>query len=738
MPSCGEDTVMTVRVRHLLSLSLLVLLAAPASLLAQLLPPNEPEPSTTTPANAQGIPASTDNFADFSVKGTAYTDDSDQGRAQRYRDLRDGGTLEFLRFSQDSATRWFNVQVDHAGYRDQRYSAAINDFGKVKAWFQFNQIPLFFSSDTKTLFSPEGGVSPNILRIDDAIQTGLQNKTLPYASTDALASPFDLRLKRSVTQFNVTYSATRNLDLTFAFNSSAKDGNQPWAGTFGFSDAVELPVPVKTRTTDLDTGLEWANGRGSARIGYYGSFFRNEYETLVWDNPLRITDSPTLGPVQGREALWPDSNLNTGNLSGALNLPARSHATAYLSVGEWTQDNPLIPFTVNSALPVIPLDRQTSDAHARVTSMNYTFSSRPTDILWVSARYRSYDYDNHTPVFHVGNTVAYDTTVEAFAEDGTSPNSVNRKTFDADASLTPMRYTAFRLGYEREAIDETFRFFDTTTENTVRASADVSGISWLMLRAVYEHAKRVGSGFDETVLDDIGEQVSLRQFDISDRTTNRFSLVTQVTPVSSFSVNGTVTASNEDRPGTVFGLRSNDGRSYSIGADYVPRPSVSMGAEYTWEKYTSLQASRQANPGPQFDDPTRDWTTDGADRAQTFVGSMDLLKLLEKADLRLSYTYSHAESLYVYGLAPNTTLPPVQQLPAVVNELQRATADLRYRFTKHLGAGLVYWYDKYSVNDFAMGTQTLTTIAQPSYLMIGYLARPYTANTFSGRFTYFW
>jgi hypothetical protein len=163
-----------------------------------------------------------------------------------------------------------------------------------------------------------------------------------------------------------------------------------------------------------------------------------------------------------------------------------------------------------------------------------------------------------------------------------------------------------------------------------------------------------------------------------------------------------------------------------------------MGASYTWEKYTSLQASRQANPGPQFNDPTRDWTTDGADRARTFVGSMDLLKLLSKMDVRLSYTYSHAESLYVYGLAPNTTLPPVSQLPPVINELQRATAEVRHRFTTHFGAGIVYWYDKYTVNDFAAGTQTLTSIAQPSFLTIGYLARPYTANTVSGRFTYYW
>src|SRR6478672_7517234 len=145
----------TMRIRHSVLFALCVLLAATAPAYAQLLPPNEPEPDTTSPAAAQSIPVSTDNFADFSIRGTAYTDGSDEGRAQRYRDLRGGGTVEFLRFSHDSSTRWFSVQADHAGYRDQRYSAAFNDFGKVKGWFQYNSIPLFFTDQAKTLFSAE-------------------------------------------------------------------------------------------------------------------------------------------------------------------------------------------------------------------------------------------------------------------------------------------------------------------------------------------------------------------------------------------------------------------------------------------------------------------------------------------------------------------------------------------------------------------------------------------------------
>jgi hypothetical protein len=140
----------------------------------------------------------------------------------------------------------------------------------------------------------------------------------------------------------------------------------------------------------------------------------------------------------------------------------------------------------------------------------------------------------------------------------------------------------------------------------------------------------------------------------------------------------------------------------------------------------------------QFNDPTRDWTTDGADKAQTVTASMDLLKLWPKTDIRFSYNYSHAESLYVYGLAPNTMILPVVQLPPVVNELQRGTVDVRYHITRHLGVGGSYWYDKYSVNDFALGTQTLTTLAQPSFLMIGYVFRPYTANTVMGKLTYYW
>ncbi|PYR52829.1 MAG: hypothetical protein DMF89_01510 [Acidobacteria bacterium] len=689
-----------------------------------------PEPDqNTSPSTLPGI-----GEVDFGFRGTAYGDNSDEARYQRYRDLRNGPFAEGFRWAKANDQVYWDVRATHVGYRDQQYVLNYNRFGKVKASFAWNQIPLFFSELTRTAYTTTSAGVVGLNGFPQQVQSGAATSAI----YDTVASPFDLQLKRSIADFRLVYSATEHLDVNVAFKNIQKTGEQPWAGTFGFGNAVELAVPVDTTTTDLGVAAEWAYDRGEVRVGYDGSFFKNNINTFVWDSPLRYTDSPSSGPARGRMALWPNSDLNTGSISGVVKLTASSQATAYVSLGNLSQNDALIPFTINSALASPALDRPTADASARITATAFSFNAKPLPRFWFNVRFRSYDFDNHTPVFNVANTVKYDTSVAAFSEGGTSPFSFTRKNTDVDASWTPSTFTAFRAGYSRESIDQTFRTYDTTTENRLRLSADATGVQWLTLRGLYEYAKRVGTGLDEQSLDDRGEQTSLRQFDISDRTLHRFSAIVIATVMSTLSVNGSAFVGRDTRPDTGFGLLSQDADGGSIGFDYVPSNAVSMGASYQYERYSSLQKSRQADPGPQFDDPTRDWTTTGADRAHTVNASIDLLKLWPKTDLRFAYDFVHARSSYVYDLAPNTTLPPVEQLPPVWNRRNRLSADARRMITAHLGVGLVYWFEKYSVDDFAFNPETLSTVAQPSFISLQYMYRPYTANTFWGRLTYHW
>ena len=712
-------------------------------------PPAQQPPEVARPAETPAfLPP---NQIDISLRGTSYGSDSDPARYQRYRDVRDGGTVDRFRLFKDTNAYRYTLQADHLGYRDQRFSANFTNFGRVKASFEWNQIPLFYSQDTRTLYDRS---NPGSLTLSDGVQSGIQNKTLTLASALTGASAFELRTRRDIASGNLVYSVTPNVDLAVTLRNTQKQGAYPWGGSFGIGGAIatELPVPVDHRTTDLGTSLEFSNDRAYARLGYDGSFFRNNVTTLVWSNPSRVTDAAVGGPAQGRMALWPNTDMNSVSASGGLKLPGHSRASAYVSLGNLSNNAPLLPYTINSALASPALDRPTADVTARVTAMNYLFTSRPVNTVWFSARYRLYEFDNRTVPFKITNSVNYDTTVVALNKTS-EPFGQTRHTFDADATYSPIRHVGFRAGYTREEVDRTYRIVEKTTEDIGRASVDLTGVAWLSVRGVFEHSKRRGTPVDALELLAIGEQPTLRQYDISDRDQDRFSTIIMVTPISPLSLNATVSWGRQEYPGTNFGLRNNDNHVYSVGFDYVPADKVSMGLTYGFEKYTALQASRTANPLPantlaflndptqQFNDPRRDWTDDSADRVHTVDASFDLLKLFAKTDIKVAYSYSRAESIYTYGLAPNTVIAAPLQLTPVLNELQRGTVDGMYFVTRHLGLGAVYWFDKYRVDDFALSP--VSSLAQPAtatpaLMMLGYFYRPYTANTVMGRISYLW
>jgi len=773
-----------------LALSTFVVLA-PAAVFAQ--QTATPPPAQTPPAAAQAqepqppppfVPAPV-NIFDFGLRGTSVNGDA--ARYQRYRDLRSGPFLDDVRIRREKKDWLFDMAGQHVGWRDQRYVGAITRPGVLKAWGFWDQIPMHMSETTSTLFVEKIADVPPVLTIPDAQQAIVQTNvaTLP-AVLDANGITFDTESFRHIAQGGVEYLPAADVTVRAVLQVTNRKGVLPYGGSFGHSSLVEIPAPIDHRTTDLQTSGEVNHGRLLLRGTFGGSWFHNANTEATFDSPFRITDLAGT-PSHGRVSLAPDNAFLTVNGMASLKLPGRSRATAYVSVGSLTDAGaPIMPQTINTAIAaqILPLPRQTVNGEARTGSINLSFVSHPVAWMDIDARYRTYDYDNRTPVFVMPQRVAYDNTPAAptFTTLGgatsplvveTEPFGVNRESFDATLRAHLGRGTA-GIGYSRLNEERVHRFFESTRENLVRLSYDLIGAARVTVRTKYEHGEKRGDVTEESrrELFNIGEQPDMRQFDIASRDRNRVTVLASVAPVGAFSFNGSIAAGKDDYVASSFGLRDNMHRIYSGAAEWLPNELVNIGVSYSYERYDALQRSRQANPpaanaavtyeqflqlsaqpssSVQVADATRNWGSEGADRAHSVIAHVDVTGLREKWDVRLNYDFNHMRSLYTYSTGPDvprtlpeevpppvSTLPDPSQLPLIRSDLGTGTADVLYAFTSRLSVGASYLHERYRVADFTLDSDANKEQARGPVLLLGYMYRPYTANTVWARLVYKW
>ena len=709
-------------------------------------PPSIPPPTDTVDIGRSTFTGKPYGSVDF---GARYTQiNGDEARFQRYRDLRPGVYGNDVVVGKRTEDYMVEAQAWNIGYRDQKYQFDLQRVGRLKASFVWDQIPLFISRDTRTLFNYTV-TQPGIFRIEDSIQQEIQAGTKTLRNFEDQATRFDLRTLRKIGSADVVFNADKSSDITIRIRNQMREGNIPFGGTFGFSNAVELPVPVDTRITDVQTAYEWGNETGMFRIGWDGSTFDNNVESVTWDNPLRFGPDLAGAPSQGREALWPGNTLTYVHGTAAFSLPGRSRATAYVALGRGRQNEDLLPFTINTAIAPVPLSRTTADAETKMSIAQFTLATRPARALSFNAKYRYADVDVTTPEFtRPGGTVSYDSSFNA-NPDPSAYHSVKRSTFDADAAFEIARYTSLKIGYSFFGSDYTHRLFETTNENVFRVTLDTTGNQLVMVRALYENRKREGDTFEQDSLDEAGEYAGMRHYDIANRDRQRFTFIANAFPAGKFGLNASAGVGRDEYPDSELGLQHYDTDQYSAGFSVAPDDRYNLAASYGWERYRSLQRSRNANNAADQANPLRSWTTDYTGKVNFLEASLDIDRAIEKTIIRISADWNRSNDTYLYGLVTGSPLAAPEQLPPVKNELLRGEVDLTYELTNNIRLGAAYWYDDYNVQDFALGPTTLTGIALPpvqegqpvvatNALLLGYLYRPYTAHAGFVRITYGW
>ncbi len=735
-----------------------LLLASATVAFGQEAPSTPVPPGSNEPAIAQG-------FFDFGYRGLSST--GDEARLERYRDMRNGSFSQ-LSFARETYAWTFDAKAWNIGYHDQRYAANFANTGKVKVGFLWDSIPLNYSYLSSSPWRQTASGSTAVFSLDAAARLAVQNKVagvigVPSTAAQAyapsiynpLSAGLDIQSRRDVAGFKASIAASRELSLNLAVNSTKKSGEQPFGMSFAFNNANELPMPLDNRTNDFAADLEWANAKGMFNVGWDGSWFNNAIHDVVWDNPLRATSfdkggaipydpsaySNGNGSAQGRISMMPDNNLNTFRVSGLYKLPSRTTFSANVAYGVGKQNDTLIPWTINPVVAPFahPLERPTAEAEVHNVNTVLNLTSRPNRIVGFKVRYRYNDHKNVTPSMDLDENIRFDgVPEEGWGE--TEYLNIRQNRLDASTSFNLPANATFTVGYGYDDYARNHRSFANITDNTFRTALDVVGTQYVTLRGTYEYTQRTGSGYNEEFNLDSGAQPATRYYDEAPLDRNKGTVLLMVNPIEIMDVSFSVSAGKDEYNDAdqEFGLLDSKVTTYNVGFNLHPTEMVGFGANYGYDKYSSLQASRNANPAPDpsWTDPARVWTLDNTEKVNNFNVYLDLAKAIEKTDVRLSYDFSDSNNGFLLGGPRTTAMAAIGQfipVPDVTNQWQRIALDTKYYFSRKVGLGVGYWYEKFDINDFA----TIDAAGQPgtpqtTYLGIigtGYGNRPYKGNT---------
>ena len=298
------------------------------------------------------------------------------------------------------------------------------------------------------------------MSLDDNLQADIQsapnavevaNRLNGYMTTSAVTGDPDTTRDQRKLGFNLLAFDPFTLRVDLA--NEKREGTRPFAGAFNSSQMVELFEPVDYDTTEMKISGEYAQAPFLLNVAYRYSQFKNNVDTLRFDNPLRVTDAVG-GPSNGTIDLAPDNQYHNLNVNGALtNLPWRSQLTASAAWGRMTQDDALVPFTSNTAITAPALPAERVDARVNTSLYNVRFTSKPLSFMRVKGNFRYYDYDNQTGVIEFPDGYVETDDFPVTTAIRNLPTSYTKTQAGADVGFDVFTRSNLTLGYRYEKTD---------------------------------------------------------------------------------------------------------------------------------------------------------------------------------------------------------------------------------------------------------------------------------------------
>ncbi len=683
--------------------------------------------------------------ADPIVIGAIATDvDTNSSKFQEYRDFSSGLTLDFnlLGVSGDGE-RVLNITGVNVRRDDARYTI---DYGKPGAYtllVDYNKIIHRFGNDGHMLYTYNGGGRYEIANpIQSAIQTALETQFaanpsgINFTFLDNLISPYlatahsiDLALQRDRTLARLDLGKMGNLAWGLEYTRELRSGTRPYGGSFGFSNATELPEPIDYDTTGAEVAGEWKGESGGLRFGYCYSDFKNNRSTMYFDNPFRATNStdpsaynaPGSSSINGAAVGFAD--LAPSNQAGLTFLAGKGHVGGWwgsfnASYNQMKQDDTLLPYTLNSSIvgltetggkfdPTNPanLPVNSADRKVDVTSFSALGGTRFADRFGLTFHYRYYDYDNKAHEIEFPGYVRFHAVWEAIGRIA-FPYSYKKQNAGAELGWDLSHSTRLSLTYDRESWDRPHREVENSDEDILKLNLDTTPSDRLNLHASYEYGDRSIGPYNTAAANAtfVEEEVptnqpGLRKFDEAARKYDAFNVLAQLTPndVWSFQLGGNTRY--EDYNKSEFGLTYDDIWQLNAEVSYSPGEKIHFYLFANHADRKNQVKSRQSGSSPSVN-PQDDWTATFKEITDV-VGAGLNAKLNDRwsTEITADYSYSDGEA--------DIFSPPGGSPDLAVGfdnyediKLFSILGRVDYQLSKRAKTGLFYRWEDYTLDSF--------------------------------------
>ena len=638
--------------------------------------------------------------ADYSAGGSYVNEDA--ARFGNGTGLDEKGAYADLdgegRYLNESGTEvtWY---AEDLGLDSRVFEMEFGKPGKFGLEFGYSELPYRRFGDTVTPFIGDS----NRLGLPDGWVTSADTGGMTGLAAALVSSPIET--DRSTFDFGADVRALKNFRFFADYRRQEREGTGIMTGSF-FSQASYLPRPIDDYTDRFDVGMTYSAESFSFTLAYFGSYYRNDVDSLIWDNPFASFQGADLGQL----AVEPDNDFHQFSVSAAYYAKAWDTVVAFSAAsGKGEQNASLLPYTINPTIPALPV--QLGDIDAKVDTANYalTLTTRPLDRLNVRLGYRYDERDNGTPVTD-WNRVITD-VIESGAIEPNIPYSFERSRLSLSGTYRLLDTLTISGGYDRNEIDRDFQEVASQTEDTGWGK-----LRWRPtgnLEATFKGggSRREIDEYDTDVGLLFGQNPLMRKYNLAHRNRDFAEVALSAsltdTPIS---IGMTYLWAEDDYSKSELGMLEDSEDRFTVDFNWAVGENSSLYLTAGSEALESLQRGTETFSGPE-------WEAAHDDDFMHYGGGFRIAGIGEKVDLTLDYTRSDGETeILVTG--PVVAATPLPELESTMDSLRLM---LSFNASERLAIDVNARWERFEAEDWGLEGVAPDTIS--SILTMG--ANPY-------------